>query len=122
MLIDEFDQFAGKGRVVVAVGVPDSFQVADLFFLKRSAEAVAEFLGRMNLLAGLAISVGGGFLDGIGFVSLQNFSFAFLSAALSDSMVGPMPAIWLGSILTAGKLFLRKFSHFAKGQHVLEGG
>ena len=69
-----FTNCRANARVVVAVGVPDPLQVANLLFFERPAKAIAQLLRRADLLAGFAISVAGRFLDGVGFVRLPESS------------------------------------------------
>ena len=78
--IDQLHQLPGKRRVIVAMGVPDPFQIANLLFLETPAEKFAQFFGRADLLAGFAISIAGRFLDGVGFVGLPEFCVCALRA------------------------------------------
>ena len=80
--VDQFHQLTGERRIVVSMGVPDAFQIADLLFFEGAAKTIAEVFGRRDLLASCAIIVSGCFSGSVGLVGLQDFAFSLFAARL----------------------------------------
>ena len=74
--LDQRDQVAGEGRLVVAGGVPEPFELAQLLRLDDAIKHLAEFFGRLHL-GGLRVERRVGLLaDGARFVAGEDLAFA----------------------------------------------
>ena len=113
-------------RALVAGRVPQPFQVANLLVSKTCCEALLQ-IWRAASWPRPAVAVDAGALRSCtlpGFVGRQDLPLALFAACrISASMLGPRPAIWLGSRLDRpGQLLLGQLAHAAVHEHVLEGG
>ena len=99
---DKRDKCAGEWGLVVAGGVPESLQIAELLGADGAVEGFAEFLGRLGF--------GGRRVKRLMCARLRALRVSYLarilcfrsrSMASRASMLGPRPAIWLGSMRIA---------------------
>ena len=99
--VDHAHELAREALVASIGGVPQAFELGDLPASQRPVDVLLEPVGRIELRGGVAVARPR-LVARLGrLVGLEDLARRSSSILINASMLGPSPAIWLGSILTA---------------------